>query len=200
MQSVAARRSRIPALEGGHDLGEFVIEAVQRLLPDRAGDASIKRRRDGPLRCRPGCRSPLPATRPGGRRSRSPRISGKRRGSGGRCPGTMSRRRGRAGRRPGRTKGRTGTAARPPRGSPTWPPPSVRKIAAAVACAPLTPSGWLCVTLAVSFAPCRTSASVSNARAKGPTRIAEPFPQLLYGPDSSDSAHLLKSPPKPAPG
>ena len=50
-----------------------------------------------------------------------------------------------------------------------------RKIAAAVACAPRIPSGWLCVTSAERFAISRTSSRVEYAKPIGLTRIAEPL-------------------------
>ena len=55
------------------------------------------------------------------------------------------------------------------------------QITGAVATAPLIPSGWLCVTIAVSAAAFCVSSSVSNSQPAAETRMAEPFPQLLYG-------------------
>ncbi len=65
--------------------------------------------------------------------------------------------------------------------SPILAPFLAMKIARAVACAPLIPSGWLCVHSADSFARAKTSSLVLNAHPTGEMRIAEPFPQLLYG-------------------
>lgn len=53
-----------------------------------------------------------------------------------------------------------------------------QKIAAAVACAPLMPSGWLWVTSAVTFAISSVLSSVSNSQPAADTRIAEPLPKL----------------------
>ena len=50
----------------------------------------------------------------------------------------------------------------------------------AVACAPLMPSGWLCVPSAETLAAFMVSFFVSNAQPTGPTRMADPLPQLLY--------------------
>lgn len=55
-------------------------------------------------------------------------------------------------------------------------------MADAVATAPLMPSGWLCVGRAVCSASRCTSFKLSNHQATGDTRIAEPFPKLLYIP------------------
>ena len=57
-------------------------------------------------------------------------------------------------------------------------PVRARKITAAVACAPLMPSGWLWVTSAVNFAISSVLSSVSNSQPAADTRIAEPLPKL----------------------
>ncbi len=56
------------------------------------------------------------------------------------------------------------------------------------------------MTLAFLAASASTASTESNAHPTGATRIAEPFPQLLYGAGLGDQSHWMNDPPDPASG
>ena len=60
-------------------------------------------------------------------------------------------------------------------------PVLARYAAPAVTRAPFIPSGWLWVTAAVASATSIASSRESAYHTQAETRIAEPFPKLLYG-------------------
>ena len=72
-----------------------------------------------------------------------------------------------------------------------------RYVASATDCAPLIPSGWLCVTIAEVYASLFTSFNDLPIYAHADTLIADPLAQLPYGFELLSFSHLLNIPPYP---